>query len=417
MEENNNIAVPFALVPAQANQGALYDYTSRQGLATYNNNIKTLYSSDDAKFDVDAAGLQTFLALLRHRATSAAWDFLVPDTITDEGNLEGPFKNLLSQHGEISLEHLATFSRTYIAQQSRAAQDNMQIVQCILGSLTMPGFRKVNVWHSQWYIEGFPAALVLIKVIIREAYIDTNATTRILREKLSSLPEELSLQHGDITKLNASVMVTLDQLTARGETTNDLLANLFKGYLSAEDETFVKYITRKQEEYDEGTNYTHTQLMTLAADKYKTLVEKGLWMAPSRQDKKIVALETQLASLRKYQPKSSSGNGKTGKQGGQFKPGNSSKGKGGTPKSDKPKPDKPAWMFQRPTSIKAPKVMDGKEYYWCLHHKCFGRHKMNECRLRASKQEQQANEQKGKPSSNSQEAPSLRISSAVLMDE
>jgi hypothetical protein len=38
----------------------------------------------------------------------------------------------------------------------------------------------------------------------------------------------------------------------RGETSNDLLANLFKGYGAAMDKIFVDYISRKKERYEEG---------------------------------------------------------------------------------------------------------------------------------------------------------------------
>ena len=44
----------------------------------------------------------------------------------------------------------------------------------------------------------------------------------------------------------------VDQLQARGQYTNDLLVNLFKGYLSATDRSFTTYIEKKLEAYDEG---------------------------------------------------------------------------------------------------------------------------------------------------------------------
>ena len=42
------------------------------------------------------------------------------------------------------------------------------------------------------------------------------------------------------------------QLRARGEYTNDLLINLFKGYLAATDKSFTTYIDKKLETYEEG---------------------------------------------------------------------------------------------------------------------------------------------------------------------
>ena len=59
----------------------------------------------------------------------------------------------------------------------------------------------------------------------------------------------------DITKFNAYVKLQVDTLAARGETTTDLLTNLFKGYLAASDRNIVEYIESKQERYDEGRAY------------------------------------------------------------------------------------------------------------------------------------------------------------------
>ena len=266
----------FALVPG-AIQGVI-DFSTRQGLAIYSAATRPLYEDPADSFNVESPGLQTFLALLRLRAITSGWDLEVPQDVTD------PHNNLLdmtTNHGRLSLEHLRDFCVTFVNLQSRAAQENIQIVKCIMSSLTLPGFRKVQTWHSDWHIGDRPCAFLLIKVLIRESYIDTQATTRILREHLSSLPAKLEEMKGDIDQFNGFVKVTMDQLAARGETTQDLLANLFKGYLSCRDATFRKYIEKKQEDYDDGVAFTADGLMTSASNKYKILVQSGKWMALS----------------------------------------------------------------------------------------------------------------------------------------
>ena len=50
---------------------------------------------------------------------------------------------------------------------------------------------------------------------------------------------------GYITKFNIYVEGLVKSLAARGETTADLLANLFKGYLAVEYKTFHAYIETK----------------------------------------------------------------------------------------------------------------------------------------------------------------------------
>ena len=285
-------AVLFALTPADT-PGVL-DYSTRQGIEIYRSATRSLYTDPADNFPVEASGLQTFLALLQQRGNTCSWDFDVPQ---DVANPLVDLSNFLTNHGRFTLEHLVMFCATFIFLPCRAAQMNMQMVKCILASLSLPGFRKVQTWHEQWHNNGMPVALQLIKIIIREAYIDTQATTRILREHLSSLPEKLLELKGDITQLNAYVKVTQDQLAARGETTTDLLANLFKGYLACADKTFRSNIEKKQEDYDEGTVYTVEELMSLANNKYKTLIENGKWMAPSPEEEKIMALEAKLAKM------------------------------------------------------------------------------------------------------------------------
>ncbi len=286
--------VPFALVPGDV--AGVIDYSTRQGLAVYSAATRTLYQDPSDLYNVDSSGLQTFLALLRHRGTTSGWDFDIP---TDLANPLADLKDLTVNHGQFTMEHIRNFCATYVNAQNRAAQMNMQEVKCILASLTIPGFRKIQVWHADWHINERPCASLLIKVIIWEAYIDTQATTRILCGHLSSLPAKLEEFHDDIDQLNAFVKVTQDQLTARGETTQDLLANLFKGYLSCRDPTFRNYIEKKQEDYDDGTPFTIEGLMKLASNKHKTLIESGKWLAPTDDQAKIIALEAQLSKLNK----------------------------------------------------------------------------------------------------------------------
>ena len=123
--------------------------------------------------------------------------------------------------------------------------------------------------------------------------------------QLSSLNTYINTIGCDITKFNAYVQNLLEGLASRGETTNDLLSNLFKGYLAASDHTFVKYINRKQEEYDDGLSLTRFQLMDLADKKYTNLKLNETWNAPSEQEEKILALSVEVAKIRKTSSKTS----------------------------------------------------------------------------------------------------------------
>jgi hypothetical protein len=68
----------------------------------------------------------------------------------------------------------------------------------------------------------------------------------------------------------------INSLAARGETTQDLLTNLFKGYQAVNDKIFFSYIGRKLEKYKEGELINSEELMQLGDNKYKLLKEGGL---------------------------------------------------------------------------------------------------------------------------------------------
>ena len=332
-------------------------------------------------------------------------------------------RDLTLFHGQFSLQHLRLFCTTYINGQNRAAQVNIQIVKCILASLTLPGFRKIQVWHADWHINDLPCASLLIKVIIREAFIDTQATTRILREHLSSLPSKLEEFKGDIDQLNAFVKITQDQLTARGESPNDLLANLFKGYLSSRDANFGRHIEKKQEDYNDDTFFTVDGLMNKASNKFKTLVEAGKWLAPTDEQAKILALEAKLSKLGK-KPSNNSNSGSSSNKGSN----NSKSGKSGNNANKKGKKETPAWMTKWPgkafVDANKTKVVEGRTYWWCKKHKRFCMHQTSECRLTSNQGSSGGNSSSrgtsnstSSPSSNNSSAPSIRISTATLMDE
>ena len=87
-------------------------------------------------------------------------------------------------------------------------------------------------------------------------------------------------------------------LEARGESTNDLLVNVFKGYQMAHDEDFAQFIKRKKDAYNEGADITVASLMDAAENKYKTWLLTGEWSASTQEQEQILALTAQVDKLR-----------------------------------------------------------------------------------------------------------------------
>jgi hypothetical protein len=116
-----------------------------------------------------------------------------------------------------------------------------------MNSISKEGKNKMLIWRQQYTVDDFSSGNLLLKIIIRESHLDTNATTSSIRTKMSNLDSYSMTIGSDITKFNGYVRLFIDSLAARGETSNDLLTNLFKGYEAATDKTFVDYIGRKKE--------------------------------------------------------------------------------------------------------------------------------------------------------------------------
>jgi len=87
-----------------------------------------------------------------------------------------------------------------------------------------------------------------------------------IRAKLSALDSYILTIGCGITKFNAYVKDLIDSLMARGKTTQDLQANLFKAYKVVTNHEFVAYIHKKEDQYEEGEDID-TVLKRQGSDK------------------------------------------------------------------------------------------------------------------------------------------------------
>ena len=105
----------------------------------------------------------------------------------------------------------------------------------------------------------------------------------------------------DISKFNEYVNRNVDQLSAHGEESSDLMMNVFKGYKNAKDSNFVTYIVGKQNAYDESIGtppFTVGELMVSAENYYKGAILNKTWNAPSDAEKQIEVLTTLVSKLK-----------------------------------------------------------------------------------------------------------------------
>ena len=333
----------FSLTPAKATRGIL-DYTSRAGERLYEAAIKEL---DSKKYDGEPDGLLSFLELLEERAHKNGWNtsiLMIPSVTGTTSN------NLIQDYGTITLERIKDHEETYIDTPSRDAQDTNLLYECIMNSVSREGKSKITMWKKDYWLNGYSSGNLLLKVLIRECHMDTNATIGSIRQKLSNLDTYLPTVGYNISKFNMYVSSQVEQLRARGQYSNDLLMNLFKGYMAASDKAFVSYIDKKLETYEEGTNIKSDQLMLWARQKYDLLMEKGLWNAPTEDEEKILALTAQVKQMEKRF--SSKGKAKGNQQPIQKR-------------ERTPKKEKPTWFAVQPADTKKKVKWNKKEWNWC----------------------------------------------------
>ena len=101
----------------------------------------------------------------------------------------------------------------------------------------------------------------------------------------------------DIGKFNFHVQTLMGSLTARGETSTDLLTNLFKGYAKCSGKTFVAYMACKQEDYKDGKDTTPEQTMQTADNRFKNQKLKNKWNFPSVEEENILALQAEVKAM------------------------------------------------------------------------------------------------------------------------
>ena len=353
--------VQFSLTPATAHGGIL-DYATTAGRKLYANATAKL---EEDQFDCVADDLYLFLKALKDQAREYGWDepgvgiLSIPD---DPVNPQ-EFKSLIDNHGELELTTIHEFERSYIQGQSRSAQDAAQLYRCLMSSISKEGKKKILVWEDQYTVDGYGSGNLLLKVIVRESHLDTNAMSASIRTKLTDLDRYLPSIGHDILKFNTYVKLLVDGLRSRGEMTQDLLVNLFKGYMACSDSEFVAYMKRKLDYFEEGNSLEPDNLMKNAAEKYKTLLQKGLWNAPDANEEKILALQAEINKMKKSNQKS---------------------GKKSSKKTSlkTPKKERPSWFNSRPkeAELTKPRKWDGKTWHYChpdTGGKCDGKYRVH----------------------------------------
>lgn len=365
--------VTFALTPGQLNPGTFLDYSSKQGHQMFTSATTAL----PVLFTGNPNDINTFSEKVMDRAQVAGWG-TGAGNILDVPNIAGTKTyNIIHQYGCLTMEDVRAHASTYMANDVRTAQNQVQMYHAIMNSLTSEAHLKIITETDKYTVNGTPIGTALFKCLMQKTIIDTKSTTNHLRQELTTLDAYIATVNSDIPKFNNHVKIARSALVARGERTDDLMIQLFRAYAAVTDRTFVQYIQSHKDRYDDNETYSEDGIMTLALNKYENLRREGRWNAPTPEQSQIVALTATMAKIKDDNLKLSDKLTKssTGRQQAQAKE-NKPKAAKKNSKTATQKYIPEAWMKVPPKS----KTHKEKEYHWCPKHKAWGRHKPTQCR-------------------------------------
>jgi hypothetical protein len=191
-----------------------------------------------------------FCEALSKRANKSGWNLAGADIImTNDSSTPAIQRNIITEYSRLTVAEITAAVEGWITNESRRAQNNMQMFTCIMASLTKEGRIKILAEQDKYHVgqgaNRHACAALLFKLLMQKAVIDTRATASLLRENLSSLNTYMSMVKSNIEQFNKYVKVNWEGLKARGESCDDLMINLFKGYQSASDHEFIRYTKQK----------------------------------------------------------------------------------------------------------------------------------------------------------------------------
>ena len=342
--------VTFASSPALASS-TLLNYSSGEGIKIYGKATAPL----DVPFGGDSGALRLFLSKVQHRAAQFGWSTIL------QINQDGAMFNFLETYGQVTLASIRTQAANNEVARNRDTQNSTQMYTFLITSVTDALLGKIISKKEDYTSSmGFQDGPSLLKVIITISHVDTRAQTGFIRQCLARLSiTVLTPEYGcNIQKLNEHVVVLEEELTARGETSQDTMMNVHSAYLVCKDAEFVRHMKDKYARWEQGTNFTLKEYMESAGTKYQTLLMKGLWEAPSPEQEQIIALTAAMSLM-----KSKSGRTTEGKTSGTGKPKETAKG---PRKND----GAFAWKDVGPKAGEpSKKTVKGRTYYWCTRHK------------------------------------------------
>jgi hypothetical protein len=283
--------------PAMWSQLIELDYGSKQDRDYYKTAMEKLEGNP-----YDGKNLSLFLKKLEGKAQQFSWI----DLLTYQQGNPPVDKCLLKNYGEITRTEVAAKAQQYLGMDNRQEQDSDMIFNSLRKLITDDVFAQVTTEPERYTFIVNRVKLVdgpcFLAAIIDHTYTNTLTNTEAARENLASLAEYMeALPDSNVEKFNDYVKEQLETLAAGGETTNDLITYLFKGYSKAKDKTFREWIRLKKLAYKDGTfriDPSAKDFMSLAKKHYQDAILSKEWMRLDEDQQTILALQTEVKEFK-----------------------------------------------------------------------------------------------------------------------
>jgi hypothetical protein len=352
------IIAPFALHEGNAFMPPI-NWANPNDVKFYNRAIK----GSDVKFDLSSAKLNQFMVKLKIRASTCGWA-----NVTEVPDDQGILRDITVSYGMLTIDNCRNHANTYVLAETRQAQNSHMLFTYVLDTLDEQAEGLMLADPQQYTVQGQSAGILLLKLVIGKATVDTKATVIMIRRSLTHLDSKMIELGSDINTFNLFVTQQVNALTARGQLEfPDLLIHLMDGYLAASDRPFVRYISRKQEDYDSGKDlFTSEQLMNDAANYFKVKMQQNAWSTADSKKDRILALSAEVDSpqmqLIALQAELEATKLKLKKR-------------------SKFASSDDRWRKLPPINDELVKTVKGKSYNWCHKHAAWVRHSPSECTL------------------------------------
>ena len=337
-------------------------------------NLATKGLDDDDKFDLSLKKSKDFMEEVEEANQQFAWGpafnaiTITPGNSTRSGQ-GAVTKSLATEPKSITLEEVvrnaqriwsggATNNRVASTTEDRITQ--MRIRSSMIGkwlrnSLTKQGRRKIMLKKKKFQYVNTDGSTeddgpTMFKLIYDMVKPNTRACVSSLKSRMTTY--KLSDYGEDVTEMLTAMDDTYNEILQLGGTHDDYILNLFAGLKTSSNKVFSDFIGRKEDDYQGGDDITPEHLSDLAITKFNNMLELKQIKIESKEEakekEKFLTLATQLKSVindhQAQKRQDFQGEGKNTIE---------------------------EWRMTKTEDVV---TRNGKEFYWCPHHKQPGRY-------------------------------------------